>query len=196
MHTYFCKNCGNQKQAKYKSHIREFCSRQCANEYHWKQKEKKITKLVCENCGKEFEVKSSDYRLTHGGIKYCSKRCTGVALRTGNIVKCKQCGKEFYSTRNEFCSQKCVYDYKSEHSPHKTYTENGYIVVHKRGYNKRGNAKQHRLIMEEHLGRKLLKDEVVHHINGDKKDNRIENLRVMSRTEHSKLHRELDKTEV
>ena len=46
----------------------------------------------------------------------------------------------------------------------------------------------HRYIMEQHLGRKLSKDEIVHHINEDKTDDRIENLLVMSRAEHSRHH--------
>ena len=54
--------------------------------------------------------------------------------------------------------------------------------------NKTGKGKQHRLIMEEYLGRKLTKDEVVHHINEDKQDNRIENLQVMDKKEHLVFH--------
>lgn len=47
---------------------------------------------------------------------------------------------------------------------------------------------EHRMIIENYLGRKLNCNEVVHHINGDKSDNRIENLKVMSLSEHTKLH--------
>jgi hypothetical protein len=64
--------------------------------------------------------------------------------------------------------------------------ENGYVIVY-RGKNK--PIKEHRLVMEEHLGRKLLPFEHIHHINGDIKDNRIDNLMVMARNEHVSLHR-------
>ena len=47
---------------------------------------------------------------------------------------------------------------------------------------------EHRYVMEQHLGRKLSRNECVHHINGDRRDNRIENLEVISRSEHNREH--------
>ena len=48
------------------------------------------------------------------------------------------------------------------------------------GVNGSGRIMVHRKIMQEHLGRPLLKNENVHHKNGDRKDNRLSNLELWS----------------
>jgi len=53
---------------------------------------------------------------------------------------------------------------------------------------KNGWIKQERLIMQKHLGRKLFKNEIVHHKNYNKSDNRFVNLAVMTQKKHKAFH--------
>lgn len=50
-------------------------------------------------------------------------------------------------------------------------------------------VRAHRWIMEQHLGRKLLDDEQVHHKDGNPLNNALENLEVLSTREHMRLHK-------
>jgi uncharacterized protein (DUF1330 family) len=74
----------------------------------------------------------------------------------------------------------------------KTINEAGYVLIKDKGHPfRKGNdyVPEHRLVMEKHLGRYLTPEEVVHHINENRADNRIENLMLFpSQAEHRKFH--------
>lgn len=59
---------------------------------------------------------------------------------------------------------------------HPNSTKNGYVL-------------EHRIVMERYLGRYLTPNEVVHHINHNTHDNRLENLRLMSKEDHGHFHK-------
>lgn len=68
-------------------------------------------------------------------------------------------------------------------------TTDGYlwILVKNRGY-QHNQIKLHRYLMEIKLGRPLLSTEIVHHKNHDKLDNNIDNLEIVTRAEHNRIH--------
>ena len=69
----------------------------------------------------------------------------------------------------------------------------GYVCFSLRNNNNIRIERAHRLVIENKIGRRLKTDEVVHHINENKLDNRIENLELMTREEHTSHHSNLRK---
>lgn len=157
-------------------------------------------KKECKHCHNEFFVPAwrerSRLKETGKEVVFCSRKCADENKADKHKVKCDYCGSDTEKTmsrinknKNHFCNKKCFSKYMAQHPNRKAdgvWQENGYQVT----YDGNGKGiKTHRKIMEEFLKRKLLKSEIVHHIDGNRKNNDIDNLKVMSIGEHSKLHR-------
>jgi len=151
-------------------------------------KDSKLRKRKCVICKIYFWRHIAPSEIIAGRGKVCSKKCkrllNGLQKTTGFYRNCKKCGKKFWHKLSEdrrghkhiYCSRKCYNPTKLG----KAKSLDGYYVIN--------GKKLHRILMEKSIGRKLLPTEIVHHINGNKLDNRIENLEIVSRSEHNKIH--------
>lgn len=63
-----------------------------------------------------------------------------------------------------------------------------YKPGHPRAVKGRRYVARYILILEQHTGQPVPRDMEVHHINGDKSDDRIENLQILTKSEHTRLH--------
>lgn len=160
----------------------------------------------------EENWKAIGWRQSKSGNWYHANVCRGMAAHLP--AKCDQCEVPYLcrkhktqrherSTGKHFCSPSCrsryvasqqdlsylhTFDFKLGQVPHnyigRTNHSAGYVVVTGR----KQRTLEHRAVMQKYLGRTLESWEIVHHVNGDKTDNRIENLQVMTQSEHMREH--------
>lgn len=118
---------------------------------------------TCAECGLEFNMSKR---------KLCGKCHYAKYKKSRN--SCVDCGIQCtaFSTRCIPCSNKKKVKYIEGRSINK----DGYILL--RTNNR--SVLEHRYVMEQHVGRKLFSHETVHHKNGVRDDNRIENLELWS----------------
>ena len=124
----------------------------------------------CLRCNKELYRKENQLDWHWNQQKWCSSNCRSNSLRKGRSLR----------ERN------------INWNGGKGITSQGYIAIlmpnHPSAIS-RDYILEHRLVMEKHIGRFLKSTEQVHHINHNKKDNRIENLMLcLTPQEHRAQH--------
>ena len=138
----------------------------------------KIAHLVCDNCGAEFTRQISSEidrkRCNNDYSHYCSDCPTYLLAQLKGQKTRAERSRKRVGERRKWGNSGYYRIYVGEDYPYsKPYS---------------GSVFEHVYIMEHHLNRPLKKGEVVHHIVGDKGNNSLDNLDVMTFKEHNKCH--------
>lgn len=160
--------------------------------------------MNCSQCNKPIKRRPPSWKNKCKRV-FCSKKCFYEA---GRIKRsCLKCKKIFFITkfnakhgRGIYCSRKCVLSsiFNKEKNPRWNggrRIQSGYIFLASpdhpyKSYS--GYVAEHRLVMEKKISRYLLPSEVVHHIDGNRSNNKIENLQLFaSGSDHRKAEAEI-----
>jgi HNH endonuclease len=140
----------------------------------------------CKKCGKDLLLNQfQSHKKYKDGLDSKCKSCCAMLRkerRDKSTNKCTICKVKILPS-SKHCSYHAGYSRENRKSVgiDGRINAEGYVVIIVRGHpnsNKDGYILKHRYIMAEHLGRPLTKEETVHHKNGIRDDNRIENLQL------------------
>ncbi|MFA4972130.1 MAG: HNH endonuclease [bacterium] len=147
--------------------------------------------IVCAECGNIFSERASRHR------RYCSRRCANAATagryeEAQHTKICAWCGCLFRVRTGRLAAKYCSFACRQVAIARMSAALRGDLLrgrgAGRSPYIKRDGQHEHRAVMEAHCGHTLSSDEVVHHKDGNGHNNTIENLVVMSRSEHARLH--------
>ena len=154
-------------------------------------------KCICDFCKKEFTT--TYFKATNVKHQLCSRECfiqwkIATSLGSNNIFYGKKHKKESITKFLKTIGDSRKGSGNSNWNGGKVKNDAGYILVYKpeHPFKHRGKyVREHRLVMEEFIGRYLKPEEQVHHINKIVDDNKIENLMLFkNNAEHQRYHKE------